>query len=344
MALIEVLAPQMTAYSKQFHTDGDVEWSPYVMFFHPRNYHSTVVSTDSSGFRFSELDRNRYSITSSSELSSARLIAGNSVVFGIGASSDKATIASRMMVHDSRQEPWLNFGGRAFNSAQELILITLYRHMLPKINEIILFSGANNLFLARLPEIHIQEHGAFYNSWRFFDTINGENSFSFSSFFNKRQKYIRPVTYPENTRSLDERIRLAAELTLRHLDGWNALAKDMEAKLTFVLQPVSGWVRNKGCKEEEALLLELNNRPQWTTVQKDVLQNEVCERYASILETGAHSKGISFVNISPALREAANDDQWLFIDHTHLTDEGYDLVARLVLNCTEGKQQMSKMR
>ena len=28
MKLIEKLAPQMTAYSKQFHTDGSVEWLP----------------------------------------------------------------------------------------------------------------------------------------------------------------------------------------------------------------------------------------------------------------------------------------------------------------------------
>ena len=109
----------------------------------------------------------------------------------------------------------------------------------------------------------------------------------------------------------------------------------MGAKLTFILQPTSGWVRNKGCKEEEALFLELANLPRYTTVRKDVLQNYVCERYASMLEIGAHSKGIFFVNISSALRVAANDDQWLFIDHTHLTDEGYDLSARLIIDATQ---------
>jgi hypothetical protein len=337
MALIDELAPQMAAYSKQFHTDGDVEWFPYLMFFHPKSYRSTVVNTDSSGFRFSEHNNNRYSIAISSELSSARLLAGNSLVFGIGATSDKATIASRMMVYDSRQEPWLNFGGRAFNSAQELILMTLYRHMLPRIDEIILLSGANNLFLSRLPETYIQEHGAFYNCGQFFNTFqenagaSAENSFSFSRFFGSTQKPF----LPENTLSLHERIRFAADLTLRHLDGWNAVAKDMGAKLTFILQPTSGWVRSKGCKEEEALFHELANLRRYTTVSKDVLQNDVCKRYALILEAGAHSKGISFVNISPALSAAANDDQWLFIDHTHPTDEGHDLIARLIIDSTQ---------
>ena len=337
MALIETLAPQMGAYSKQFHTDGDVAWQPYLMFFHPKNYRSSVVNTDSSGFRFSEKNNDKYSIANSSDLPSARLIAGNSVVFGIGASSDKATIASRMMVHDPRQQPWLNFGGRAFNSAQELILLTLYRHMLPKIEEIVLFSGANNLLLARLPEAYIQEHGAFYNSGRFFEIIQASsgksknNRFSLSNFFGGPQKTI----HSDNTRSLDERIRFAADLTLRHLDGWNAIAKDMGAKLTFVLQPMSGWVRDKSCKEEEALFLELENLPRYTTVKKDVLQRHVCKQYASMLEVGAQIKGISFVNSSPALRVASTDDQWLFIDHTHLTDAGYDLIARLIIESTQ---------
>lgn len=333
MALIETLAPQMVAYSKQFHTDGDVAWQPYVMFFHPKDYSSTVVNTDSFGFRLSELNGNKYSIANCSKLSSARLLAGNSVVFGIGASSDKATLASRLMNHDSRQEPWLNFGGRAFNSAQELILVTLYRHMLPKIDEIVLFSGANNLLLSRLPEAYIQEHGAFYNSGRFFDTFQENSSgnaekFSFFNFFGKRQK---PVL-ADNTRSLDERIKFAADLTLRHLDGWKAVASDMGAKLTFILQPMSGWVRDKACSEEEALFLELENLQRYTTVKKDVLQRYVCDQYAAMLEIGAGSKGISFVNISPALRAAATDHQWLFIDHTHLTDLGYDLTARLIID------------
>jgi hypothetical protein len=335
MALVETLAPQMVAYSKQFHTDGDVAWLPYLMFFHPKNYSSTVVNTDSSGFRFSEHNGNKYSIANGSELSSARLLAGNSVVFGIGASSDKATLASRMTAYDSRPEPWLNFGGRAFNSAQELILITLYRHLLPKIEEIVLFSGANNLLLSRLPEAYILDHGAFFNGGLFFDMLQ-ENSkrktekSSVFNFFRRQSKHV--VT--DNNLSMDDRVRFAADLTLRHLDGWNAVAKDMGAKLTYILQPMSGWVRKKACEEEQALFVELENLPRYTTVKKDVLQMHVCDQYAATLGIGARKRGISFVNISAALRAAASDKQWLFIDHTHLTDLGYDLTAQLIMENT----------
>lgn len=334
--LIETLAPQMLAYSKQFHTDGDVEWSPYVMFFHPKRYSSAVVNTDSSGFRFSELDGNKYSVANGKELSSARLIAGNSVAFGIGASSDKATIASRLMAHDSRPEPWLNFSGRAFNSAQELILLTLNRHMLPNIDEIVLFSGANDLLLSSLPERYRQEHGAFFNCQRFFETFEGSGNTA------KKKRLLsgvlgrgEPTSPPDAVRPVDERIDYAAELTLRHLDGWNAVAKDMGARLTFVLQPMSGWVRNASCQEEKALFADLASLRRFTTIRQDILQADVCDAYASKLEAGTRTKGISFVNSSLVLRKTAKDDQWLFIDHTHLTDDAYDLTAKLILDATQ---------
>jgi hypothetical protein len=137
---------------------------------------------------------------------------------------------------------------------------------------------------------------------------------------------------------MDERVKLAADLTLRHLSGWNAVAKDIGAKLTFIFQPISRWVRDTGCAEEESLFTELANKRRFTTVHNDVLQSHVGDNYVSMLETGAREKGISFVNIMPALRAAARNDQWLFIDHTHLTDEGYDLVAQLIIEATQREQ------
>ena len=331
MSLVETIVPQMAVYRQQFHTDNDVDWLPYLMFFHPKGYRSGVVNTDQLGFRVSRRDSSAYSVANSTGLSSARLIAGNSVAFGIGASSDSTTIASRLMAHDERKEPWLNLGGRAFNSAQELILLTLYRHALPKIDEIVLFSGANNLLLARLPENHIQEHGAFFNSTRFFDALEERASEGGFGFFGRPKKSVPR----DNERSLDQRIAFAAELTLRHLAGWKTIAADMGSKLTYVLQPMSGWVRDKGCGEEEALFSELARLHRYTTISKDVLQRDVCAKYAALLELGAREKGIPFLNMSSALRARIDEEQWLFIDHTHLTDVGYDLVALSILERTQ---------
>ena len=132
----------MRATSTGFHTS---------MYFHPYNYASKTVNTDAIGFRFSEARGATRSVGTIDREQPVRLIVGSSTVFGIDASADRHTRASRLTENDSRPAVWLNFGGRSFNSAQALILFTLHRHHLPKVEEIVLFSGFNNLGLARLP-------------------------------------------------------------------------------------------------------------------------------------------------------------------------------------------------
>ena len=70
---------------------------------------------------------------------------------------------SRLWSTHAPGRPWLNFGGRSFNSTQELLLFVLHRHLLPPVEEIVLLSGFNDLGLSRLPASLRGEHGAFFN-------------------------------------------------------------------------------------------------------------------------------------------------------------------------------------
>lgn len=92
----------MAAYSDEFTDSGNINWLPYTMYFHPFNYRSEVVNTDSSGFRYSALGEQRYSATDHSEINTCRVVAGSSTAFGIGASSDCYTLAFRMSKNDPR--------------------------------------------------------------------------------------------------------------------------------------------------------------------------------------------------------------------------------------------------
>lgn len=142
------LTPQMAEYEQKFTDAGEVRWLPYLMYFHPTDHCSPVVNTDSSGFRYSESLGTNYSVIDGGKNNGpVRLLAGSSTVFGIGASADSWTLASRLTHNDSRGQRWINFGGRSFNSTQELVLFTLNRHHLPRVDEIVLFSGFNNLGL-----------------------------------------------------------------------------------------------------------------------------------------------------------------------------------------------------
>jgi|YelNatPaOPRAMG01_1025707.scaffolds.fasta_scaffold57129_3 hypothetical protein len=330
MSAREKLTPQMADYEKQFTDGGEVRWLPYLMYFHPAEHRSPVVNTDASGFRYSERGGVRYSVADHEGIHSARLLAGSSTVFGIGASADRWTLSSRLSENDRRGAPWLNFGGRSFNSAQELILFTLYRHLLPKVEEIVLFSGFNNLGLARQPSQNRLEHGAFFNCNLFFDVFRQEPAGRRKglSLFG-RGAAEEPVEPPP---SLDVQIDYAADLTLRHLDAWRALAADLGAKLTFILQPLAGWIRPKGCAQEEALFADLDHAGRFSDLYGDILTRDACNAYAAKLSDGASKFGVKFVNITPFIAEALKPDQWLFVDRIHFTDQGHDFISKLILD------------
>jgi hypothetical protein len=330
MSARQELTPQMADYEKKFTDGGEVRWLPYLMYFHPAGHRSPVVNTDASGFRYSERDGVRYSVADHAGIHSARLLAGSSTVFGIGASADRWTLSSRLSENDRRGAPWLNFGGRSFNSTQELILFTLYRHLLPKVEEIVLFSGFNNLGLARQPSQSRLEHGAFFNCNQFFDAFRPEPAGRRKglSLFGRGDAE-EPVEPPP---SLDAQIDYAADLTLRHLDAWRALAADLGAKLTFILQPLAGWIRQKGSPQEEALFAELDRAGRFSDVYGDILTRDACNAYAAKLSDGASKLGVKFVNLTPFIAEALKPDQWLFVDRIHFTDQGHDFVSKLILD------------
>ena len=329
MSAVRTLTPYMEDYAGEFADAGNVHWLPYIMYFHPYNYASKTVNTDAIGFRFSEARGATRSVGTIDREQPVRLIVGSSTVFGIGASADRHTLASRLTENDSRPAVWLNFGGRSFNSSQELILFTLHRHRLPKVEEIVLFSGFNNLGLARLPAQLRMEHGAFFLCREFFDAMGKKKPSTFGTWFRRGNDVAEVVP------SMEEQLDYAADVTLRHLDIWRALAKDMGAKLTFILQPLANWVRDKGSTEEEALFAELEKAGRFSETYGDILARKTYLSFADRLRTGAEAMGVSFHDMAKVLAEASSPDQWLFVDRIHFTDSGHDLVSKLILNLTK---------
>jgi hypothetical protein len=325
MSFVEKYTPHMSAYSGEFADSGEINWLPYLMYFHPINYKSPTVNTDSAGFRYAEARNIKYSVADLGNIESVRIIAGSSTVFGIGASGDQHTLASRLTENDSRDEYWLNFGGRSFNSTQEMILFTLNSHRLPKVKEIVLFSGFNDLGLARLPDKMRMDHGAFFMCRDFFDAMEKKKHSAFSAWFSKDDE-------PEDIPDLEEQMNYASMLTLRHLAVWKAMAESMGAKLTFVLQPLSNWVRDVGSKEEQDIFSELEERGNFTETYGDILTEYSFQQYSSKLEQGAANMGVDFINMSPIIAAAINDDQWLFVDRIHFNDAGHDFLSKLLLD------------
>ena len=325
---VRQMTPHMRAYSEEFADSGNINWLPYTMYFHPYGYRSEVVNTDDIGFRYSQSRGRDYSVADHDGIDAVRVIAGSSTVFGIGASGDRHTLASRLSETDPRGLPWINFGGRSFNSTQEMILFALNRHHLPRVKEIVLFSGFNDLGLARLPKRLRQEHGAFFMCNDFFDAMGARKQSRFSSWFQSARK---AAAAADDVPTLEEQIDQAARLVLRNLANWRAMAHDLGAELTFVLQPLANWVRKTGTREEEALFTELERKGRFAETYGDILEDDAYRDYRDRLASGAKDLSVPFIDIVPFIRESLPDDFWLFVDRIHFTDRGHDWMANLLL-------------
>jgi hypothetical protein len=331
------LSPHMRQYAERFDDRGDIHWLPYLMYFHPANHRSEVVNTDRLGFRYSHGPEGVRAAAGDLTVSGpVRIMAGSSTVFGIGASSDAATLSSRLWSRHAPSLPWLNFGGRSFNSAQELILFALYRHLLPDIDQVVLFSGFNDLGLARLPASLRGDHGGFFNSADFFGRMNKRGRRGPRQPGPRQPGPRQPgprqrggdVAEPAPT--LREQIDLAADLTARHLAAWKALAAAAGARLTFVLQPLATWIRDEPAPQERRLFEELDRIADFSGVYGDIANRAVAGDYAAALTRRCAAIDVSFVDFAPLLAAAVDPGDWVFVDRIHFTDLGHEVAATLL--------------
>jgi len=326
MSAVSELTPQMQGYVGEFMDPDNLGWLPYVMYFHPTNFRTDIVSTDDSGFRYSEARNARYSATTLNTEDPVRLLVGSSTVFGTGATADRHTLSSRLTENDPRPERWINFGGRAFNSMQELFQFLLYRHRLPPVKEVVIFSGLNDLVLSGLPSNLRGEHGGFFFSQQFFDRLTGTRATGLPWFKKGGQRAMSGTVLP-----VDEQVIYTSDLILRHLNSWRMLRDALGARLTYVLQPLANWVRPTGSVEEQAIFAELDTQGSFRETYRDVCSVETHRLFSNHLQLGMKEMGVRFINFTSVLAQAARPDQWLFVDRIHLTDEGSDVVAKLLL-------------
>lgn len=327
------LTPQMLRYAEKFDDRGEIRWLPYLMYFHPAGYSSEVVNTDRLGFRVSHGDGGQASVGGRLPEGPVRLLAGSSTAFGIGATKDEATIASRLWSRYAPRTPWLNFAGRSHNSTQELLLFLLYRHLLSQVEEVVIFSGFNNLGLSRLPLSQQGDHGAFFNCSEYFECMDQlRASHRKLSDFGRfgRQRSLAVDSVDSAVPGLTEQIANAAELTIRHLESWKLLTSAAGIKLSFVLQPLATWIRERPAHQEKLLFDELDAISNFQGVYGDISSIDAGRRYSDALGKGCETLGVPFYDLNSVLAETVSADEWLFVDRIHFTDHGYDLVSRLL--------------
>jgi hypothetical protein len=325
------LTPQMMDYDR-FASRGRSQYLPYVMSFNAAGYRSASINTDRLGFRIAnDAEGQPISVGSLEKFGApeVNLLVGASPALGYGASSDAASVVSRLSLQDPDGTPWLNFAGHCFNATQELMLFMLHVHRLPKVRRIVVMGGFNSLVMARLPEFIRSDLPPFYYCGEYyekFDEIAREH--------NAELPQPRLPKWPNETTSvppIDQTLARAAKDTLNCLTTWKCLAYSLGAELSFVMQPLATWVRAP-CAEEQKLFDELDRISRlgtWQHLYGDISDAVVAIQYADKLASGCYALGIRFGNLVDDLRERPADE-WFFVDRAHFTDLGNDVVARAI--------------
>ncbi|MFF8960135.1 Inducer of phenazine A [Streptomyces sp. NPDC014894] len=324
-----------------FDNRGHTRYLPYLMYFNHADYRSEVLNTDRYGFRFTHgPSGERAAVDGETARGPVRLFVGSSVALGIGSTSDATTIPSYLWSRYAPSTPWLNFSGRSFNSVQELILMQLYRHLLPRVEEIVILSGVNNLLLSRLPAEQHGDHGAFFYCNEYYELMEqlrtrhrrpGRRLWGRAA---RSQDPPPPRSAPAPVPDLDRLITHATALTERHVDGWRHLAAATGARVSYVLTPLAPWIREEPAEEEALLFAELD-RLSGFGVPLDEMFGEIAtldagRQYAQALRTVCEKQDVRFLEIAPLIAEATTPKDWIFVDRGHFTDKGSDIFARVL--------------
>jgi len=322
------IAPQMVDYDRV----GD-QWVPYLMRFDRPSRNFGSVTTNEWGFR-TTLNRggNIASIAPGHELDSdyCGIVLGSSAVFGVGATHDRHTIPS--VLNRTTNGIWLNYGGRAFNSTQELILFLL--HLKAQVNRIVLFSGVNNITLAFLSE----RPSRIYNSFYFQTMFERAMENPVGEFVGIRQtvrqlgKEIHQRIFPSRKTIVRQTLDKSCYEEIlacfrRDLTAIKALGDGLGAPVSFALQPLATWIEKDLSKEESKIFRILDDMSQdWTVLANNIL--EVKDKYFNDIACICADLNVPFTNLN--LAPSFKNSDWLFVDRVHLTDLGYELAADIL--------------
>ena len=348
------LTPQLIDYD-----NIGLKWHPNIMFFQRENYRSKSVNTDKYGFRMTCYEQARFSPESyfeSINKEEISLIVGGSTAFGVGATSDKYNLAS--LLSNNSGKMFLNFGGRAFNSDQELSLFKNFLEKLPKLKEVIIVSGVNELYLTSIKNKSFMPnffYGNIYSNALDLYTLNyqrkilkiilgsfgiGEEIWKYKSLkqiflhviknlysFNKIKNSfeIKNTDLISFAKSLN---RIKSSLTF-----WSCLSKILKFKVTFALQPIPSWSKKRLTIEEEKIF-SFNDykNPHLSNIFRLMDNQDKYLNYSKNLEDICNSLSVKYLDCNNFFRNSESRKDWLFVDRIHLNDKGYKELAKFLIN------------
>jgi lysophospholipase L1-like esterase len=245
----------------------------------------------------------------------------------VGASHNSKTVSS-ILTKDT-DTLWLNFGGRAYNSTQELIKLVL--HMPKNLKSIIIFSGVNNLTLSHLSPYTSPIFNSFYAQstfekaveHRFFESHIGVKE-AVRRLLNEIKYKLFPSQLNHFRKSIDDSYANVLSCFDRDMKVHKSLANGISSDLYFVMQPLVSWLSKNLSKEEVDIFAELDSFNPDFIVLADYLSKYKCQYFQDI-ESICYKHGVKYLNLNECQEFESN--QWIFADRVHLTDRGNQMVC-----------------
>jgi hypothetical protein len=332
------LAPQMREYDRLM-APAELRWHPHIMFFHPEGHHSPVVNTDGWGFRYGSSGSGARDLSAGDlgDVQEVNLLVGGSVVFGLGCTGDGQTISSRLGECGCGHAPWLNLGGRGFTSTQELITFLLLRDRLPPIRHVVVLSGLNNLVLAGPQTPRRSGFGTFFFSEDFYEAMENTKALhkvkpNVWSRFWKRASHDAQRCIPTNCASDGrDRLDIAVAEIKRDVEHWTAICRSLGITISYLLQPFATWPERLQHSSESTMFDVLDKLAGTSSGAIDELRDRAFGlRFRRAIREVCDGLNVPFVDVNTAFERQMCQGKWLFVDRAHLTDDGCEVVARLI--------------
>ena len=323
MYKIYELLPQMKTYSELGH-----EWKPFIMNTQESKFRSNVVNTDNFGLRFNDQKISNSIFDKKNILKEkTAVIIGASTVFGVGCTQDKSTISS--FLTNSTDTHFYNIGARAYSGFQEITLFNSLINDLKTIDQIIIFSGVNDIFMNNYINNYDKILGPMFFESEFKQKML-KNSTNWKERFIQNFYQLFLKSKPPNEKNKPSKNEDILKIIKRNLICWSNVKYGMKVKLTYFLQPMANWCKKELSDQEKIIFNELNKSSVKTNECLKYLNLDLYYEYKKFLSDLCKELGIDFFDCNDYFSNKEFDKKWLFVDRIHLTDLGNKLISKYI--------------
>lgn len=332
------------------------EFRPYVMFTNADNYKTKVVNTDRLGFRKVFFKKKLYGIDDLKKVKRINILTGSSTAFGMGSEDDKSTIQSFL---SSMGKLCFSMGIRGGTSQQELISFLKFKFLFPKIDNIIILSGNNDInHLASLDNsFYYRDYGGFSggqahtfhafiqaNSFDKKKWVTGKNNLFFylnnlsaksnilkfilANFFSFFKKSKLQKKTQKNILNSYEKMKNLKLLIENDIHTWSIIQKQMNVRIIYLFQPTILW-SNRNCTDYEKQIIKFEKRRIKNYFDNDFTSKTIYKNFRNFTQSVCKKNLIKFYDINTMLKKT-DDKKDFFIDYSHLTAYGNYFIANLI--------------